>query len=114
MCVNGAITDALRKARRIQWDHNAGEEEQEFSEPALTPEELLQASEFWQLIRKKARDRKEYIVVYASYHLDLSPREILAEYPGEFKDVNEIYQHKTNFRERMERDEEIKELVRRR
>ena len=114
MCVNGAITDAWRKLRRLQIEQESRDEEQESSEPEPTPEDLLQKGEFWQLIKKKARDPKEYMVVYASYYLALSPREILAEYPGEFKDIKEIYQHKANFLERLERDEEIKEFVRRR
>jgi len=114
MCVNGAITDAWRKTRRIQLEQDAQDEEQEAPEPDPTPEDLLQKGEFWQLIKKKARDPKEYKVIYASFHLNLSPREILAEYPGEFKDIKEIYQHKANFLERLEQDEEIKEFVRRR
>ena len=114
MCVNGAITDAWRKARRIQLEQDAREEEQELSEPEPSPEELLQSDEFWQLIKKKAKEPKEYVVVYASFHLDLSPREILVEYHGEFKDIKEIYQHKANFLERLERDDEIKGFFRRR
>ena len=114
MCVNGAITDAWRKSHRLQLEQEAGDEEQQFSEPNPTPEDLLQAEEFWQLIRRKSKDEKEYMVVYASFHLDLSPREILDEYRNEFSNIKEIYQHKANFLERLERDEEIKEFVRRR
>jgi RNA polymerase sigma factor (sigma-70 family) len=114
MCVNGAITDAWRKARRIQLEQDSQEEEQAAPEPDPTPEDLLQNDEFWQLIKKKARDPKEYKVVYASFHLALSPREILAEYPGEFRDIKQIYQYKANFLERLERDDEIKEFFRRR
>jgi len=114
MCVNGAVTDAWRKVRRIQIEQEARDEEQELSEPDPTPEDLLQNDEFWQLIQKKAKDPKEYKVVYASFYLDLSPREILGEYQGEFSSIKEIYQHKANFLERLERDEEIREFVRRR
>ena len=114
MCANGAITDAWRKARRIHLEQDSRDEEQGTAEPDPTPEDLLQNDEFWQLIQKKARDLKEYIVVYASYHLDLSPREIFAEYPGEFKDIKEIYQHKANFLERLGRDDEFKDFIRRR
>ena len=115
MCVNGAITDAWRKLRRLQIEQEPqDEEQQEFSQPASTPEDLLQNDEFWQLIEKKAKDPKEYKVVYASFYLDLSPREILAEYKNEFSSIKEIYQHKANFLERLERDQEIKEFVRRR
>lgn len=113
MCVNGAITDTWRKLRRVQIEQESREEEQEFSESDPTPEDLLQNDEFWRLIKNKAKD-SEYIVVYASFYLALSPREILAEYPGEFSSVKEIYQHKANFLERLARDEEIKEFARRR
>ena len=52
--------------------------------------------------------------MYASFYLDLSPREILSEYPDEFSSIKEIYQHKANFLERLERDDELKGFVRRR
>ena len=112
MCVNGAITDAWRKLRRIQLEQEMRDEEQEFSVPESTPEDLLQRDEFWQLIRKKSKDPKEYTVVYASFSLALSPREILAEYPEIFSNVKEIYQCKANLLDRLERDEEIKDFAR--
>jgi DNA-directed RNA polymerase specialized sigma24 family protein len=113
MCVNGAITDAWRKLRRLQLEQELMDEEQEFSGPDSTPEDLLQKDEFWQLVKKKSKDPKEYTVVYASFSLALSPREILAEYPGVFSDIKEIYQCKANLLDRLERDEEIKDFARR-
>lgn len=112
MCVNGAITDAWRKFRRIQLELELGEEEREPAELQPSPEDLLQRDEFWLLIRKKSRDPKEYIVVYASFYLGLSPREILAEYPDEFRDIKEIYQCKANILDRLGRDEEFREFGR--
>lgn len=114
MCVNGAITDAWRKSRRFELGQEATDDEQQFLDSEPTPEDILQAEEFWQLIRKKSKDPREYTVVYASFHLDLSPREILAEFRDEFRHIKEIYQHKANFLERLERDEEIREFLRRR
>jgi DNA-directed RNA polymerase specialized sigma24 family protein len=111
MCVNGAMTDTWRKMRHIQIEVDTGEAEREFAEPNPTPEDIMQADEFWQIIRKKSRNLQEYIVVYASFSLDLSPREILAEYPGVFSDIKEIYQHKANLLDRLERDEEIKNFI---
>jgi DNA-directed RNA polymerase specialized sigma24 family protein len=111
MCVNGAIMDGWRKYRRAQVEQDLGDEEQRSSEPEPLPEDLLQKDEFWQLIRKKSKDPKEYTIVYASFHLDLSPREILAEYQNDFSNIKEIYQYKANFLERLERDEEIRKLV---
>jgi len=112
MCVHGAITDAWRKFRRIRLEQEMREEEEEFSQPASTPEDLLQHDEFWQLIKKKSKDPKEYTVMYASFRLALSPREILAGYPGLFRDIKEIYQHKANLLDRLARDDELKDLAR--
>ena len=110
MCVYGAMTDAWRKLRRLQIEQDAGEAEQEISDSQPTPEDRLQADEFWQLIKKKCKDPKEYVVVYASFHLDLSPREILAEYSKEFRDIKEIYQYKANILDRLGRDDEFREF----
>lgn len=112
MCVHGAITDAWRKFRRIRLEQEMKDEEQEFFQPESTPEDLLQNDEFWQLIKKKLKDPKEYTVVYASFSLALSPRQILAEYPGIFRDIKEIYQYKANLLDRLERDDEIKDFAR--
>ena len=111
MCVNGAITDAWRKSRRVQLGQESGDEEQALIEPDPTPEDLIQKNEFWGLIKRKAKNPKEYTVVYASFQLALSPREILAEYPDEFKDIREIYQLKVNFLERLERDNDLKRFI---
>lgn len=112
MCVNGAITDAWRKLRRIALEQELGEEEREPAELQPSPEDLLERDEFWLLVRKKSRDPKEYIVVYASFYLGLSPREILAEYPDEFRDIKEIYQCKANILDRLGRDEEFRKFGR--
>ncbi len=112
MCGHSVITDAWRKFRRVRLEQEMGDDEQEFSQPGSTPEDLLQNDEFWQLIRKKSRNPKEYTVVYASFRLALSPREILAEYPGVFRDIKEIYRHKANLLDRLERDDEIKDFAR--
>jgi len=118
MCVNGAISDIWRKMRRRQFDQKLeGGEEGEKPEPAElgpTPEEILQNSELWQLIQTRLKDQKEYTVAYASFNLDLSPRQIIAEYPGVFRDINEVYQCKANVWARLERDPEIREFAQRR
>jgi RNA polymerase sigma factor (sigma-70 family) len=113
MCVNGAIMDTWRKLRRRQFEQETREETEGPLETEPTPEDLLQKSEFWELIKKKSKDPREYAVAYASYSLDLSPREILVEYPDLFTDVNEVYKFKANFLDRLERDEEIREFARR-
>lgn len=114
MCVHGALTDVWRKLHRIPLEQDTREEERELTDPAPTPEVLFQKDELWQLIRKKSKGPKEYLVLYASFYLNLSPREIRAEYPDQFSDINEIYRYKTNFMERLERDDEFRAFVERR
>lgn len=111
MCVHGAITDAWRKLRHVQLEKEIVDEERDSPDPMPLPEDSLQEDEFWQLIRGKVKDSKEYIVVYASFSLDFSPREILVEYPGMFSDIKEIYQCKANLLSRLERDEDIRNLM---
>lgn len=111
MCVYGAITDAWRKLRHIQIEKEIGEEERDSPDPKPLPEDSLQQAEFWQLIKEKAKDAKEFTVVYASFSLNLLPREILVEYPGMFSGVKEIYQCKANLLSRLERDDDIRNLL---
>jgi len=115
MCVNGSISDIWRKMRRRQFDQELqdGEEGEmhDPAEPGPTPEELLQSNEFWQFIQTRLKDRKEYIIVYASISLALSPRQIIAEYPDVFHDVNEVYQCKANVWARLERDPDLREFT---
>jgi hypothetical protein len=112
MCVHCAITDAWRKFRRIGLEQEVRDEAQERSQLESTAEDLLQNDEFWQLIKKKSKNSKEYTVVYASFSLALSPREILVEYPGLFRDIKEIYRYKANLLERLAHDGEIKDFAR--
>ena len=114
MCVNSAILDIWRKMRHRQFDQVLeGENEGETSDPSEdspTPEETLQADEIWKLIKVRLKDEKERIVVYASFFLGLSPREILTEYPGMFRDIEEIYQCKANVLARLGRDPDLRDL----
>jgi len=112
MCVHSVITDAWRKFRRIRLEQEMRNEAQEVSQPASTPEDRLQNDEFWQLIKKKSKNTREYAVVYASFSLGFSPREILVEYPDLFCDIKEIYQLKANLLGRLGRDDEIKDFAR--
>jgi RNA polymerase sigma factor (sigma-70 family) len=115
MCVNGAISDSWRKMRHRQFGYNLDKDD-EVEEPVPPnaeplPEELLQKDEFWKLIQTRLKDQKEYTIVYGSFYLDLSPREIIAEFPGVFRDMKEIYQCKANVWARLERDLEIREFA---
>lgn len=107
MCVHGVVTDAWRKLCRQKFEHQTEEEVQDHPEAKPTPENLLQVGELWQYIKKHSKNREEYTVIYASFVLDLSPRQILADYPDLFSNIKEIYQHKANVKSRWENDSNI-------
>lgn len=115
MCVNSAILDIWRKMHRgRQFEQKTeGEDENDAldpAEPGPTPEEALQKGEIWKFIKMRLKDEQEYTVVYASFFLGLSPREIFAEFPTVFRDVEAIYQCKANVLARLGRDPDIRDL----
>jgi DNA-directed RNA polymerase specialized sigma24 family protein len=59
---------------------------------------------FWKEINKRLHSHKEYLVVYHSYVLDMTPLEIMAEFPNEFRSAKEIYDTKNNVLKRLRRD----------
>lgn len=114
MCVNSAILDIWRKMHHGQFKERIEDEEENDAldppEPGPTPEETFQKGEIWNFIKMRLKDEKEITVVYASFFLGLSPREILAEFPGMFRDIDEIYQCKANVLARLGRDPDLREL----
>lgn len=114
-CVNSAILDIRRKMRHMQFDQKPENEDEDETSPnqgvsGETPEESLQKGEIWKSIKMRLKDDKEHIVVYASFFLVLSPREIFVEFPTVFRDVEEIYQCKANVLARLSRDPDIRDL----
>lgn len=114
MCVNSAILDIWRKMQHRQFEPKTDDEDEndalDPAEPGPTPEETLQKGEIWNFIKMRLKDEKEYTVVYASFFLGLSPREILAEFPAMFRDIEEIYQCKANVLARLGRDPDLRDL----
>jgi DNA-directed RNA polymerase specialized sigma24 family protein len=115
MCVNSSISDTWRKMRRQQFDQSLDvDDEREEHGPAEdgpTPEETVQNDELWQFIKTRLKDEKEYTVVYAWFHLGLSPRQIINEYPKVFRGINEVYQCKANVWARLGRDPDLRKLL---
>lgn len=62
------------------------------------------------MLLKDLKDEKEYTVVFASFHLGLSPHQIMAEYPNLFRDKEEVYQCKANVLARLARNPEIRKF----
>jgi hypothetical protein len=63
--------------------------------------------EFWEEVDARLRDEKERRVVYGSFVLALKPRELCAQFPETFCDVNQVYRIKENVLARLRRDTEL-------
>lgn len=110
-CVNGAILDCWRKLRQVQIEQLEEKHERKIRETGPSIEDTLEKEELWQLIKSRLKDDKEYTLVYASIILDLSSRQILAEYPRKFRDISEVYRCSANVWARLQRDPEIRKFL---
>ena len=111
MCVNGVILDCWRKMHQAQFEQMEEDDERTTFGQEPSMEDLLEGGELWQLVKNRLKDEQEYIVVYASISLDLSPRQIFAEYPDVFSDISEIYRCSANVWARLGRDPDIRRFV---
>lgn len=117
MCVNSTISDIWRKMQHLQFEQKSDTEDDDdddddpnSAQPGPTSEESIQNDELWKAIKVRLKDEKEHTIVYASFFLALSPREILSEFPGMFNSIEELYQCKANVLARLERDQDLRDL----
>jgi hypothetical protein len=66
---------------------------------------------FWQLLETRLKDERERRLVYGLFVLDLKPRQLLEEFNGLFRDVQEIYRLKENVMERLRRDSDFQDAL---
>ena len=124
MCVHSAIADLVRTNERMvllsdQEDlaraHHASAGQLTRAESVVEPEEQvldhLESERLWQEIQVRLRDEREWIVVRASFVLNLKPREILVHYQEHFGSIREIYRIKENVLERLRRDRDLLRIV---
>lgn len=64
---------------------------------------LVDAEGFWAAVRAQLPDEREQVVVYLSYVIGLTPREIVARHAARFPTVSEVYRLKRNALDRLRR-----------
>ena len=115
-CAVTTVLDARRKMKHEQLSKTANEdadaEEKEVVETLPGPEARLQENETLQILRSRLKTEQEFIVMYAWIYLTLSPREVYAQYPGKFRDIDEVYQCKANVLARLKRDNDLRNFLR--
>lgn len=68
----------------------------------------IDAAGLWGTVRSLLFDERERLVLYLSYTMDFSPREIQQRHAGHFADVTEVYRLKRNGLDRLRRAPEIR------
>lgn len=63
----------------------------------------LDAQELWRAVQEALADERQRMVVYLSYSIGLTPREICARHAADFPEVSEVYRLKSNALERLRR-----------
>lgn len=76
-----------------------------------TVTQSVDARRLWAVVRSLLCDEREGLVLYLSYVMGLTPREIRARHHGHFPDVAEVYRLKRNVLDRLRRAPEIKALA---
>ena len=112
MCSHSVVMDSARRVRRhaheIEPSERALESEAELHSPQQpSPEhevlDRLSAAELWQRVRAQLHDDLEELVIYATFVLDESPREIYSHHADRFDSIQEVYNVKRNAMRRIER-----------
>lgn len=114
MCVHSAILDVVRVAERSTVVTQVEEMTTRGDPEVATVEDQaldrMQWQAFWEEISARLHSDQERQVVYGSFVLAMKPRELCAQFPDLFRDVNEVYRVKENVLARLRRDAELARL----
>jgi hypothetical protein len=95
------------------------DEEIETSIPNAASERAVEQTVFngmdqtglWALVQKQLKDKREELVVAASFMWSLAPRDICKRFPGEFESIDDVYRIKENVLARLRRNEELRSFL---
>jgi hypothetical protein len=120
LCAATSVLQARRKARQraveITWDEvenkrkTAAMEGWSGTEAAVLHH--ISAAQLWMRVEHCCQHEKDRILVRLSLMANLKPRVILAQHPELFTDVTEIYALSRNLKNRLGRDEALRQLCR--
>lgn len=113
MCVYSVAVDQARAASAA-----AGERpiEAALSVPAAenvegTVARRLDGAALWAIVQRVLADEHERLILYLSYAMGLTPREICAKHGDRFPQVQEVYRIKRNALDRLRRSPEMQGLL---
>lgn len=105
MCAHATRIDRLRATR------SAGREEplddmREVPDPDDVEDPVIRrvdAADFWSMVQSALGDERELLVIYLSYAIGLTPRDICRRHGAEFPDVSDVYRLKRSALDRLRR-----------
>ncbi len=112
MCVNAVLVDAARSRTRASLvEDEALERSASHSSEQRSMEDSVlrktQAEQLWSLLEERCKDYKERCILVGMFVNALKARQLYAEYPGLFQDIQEVYRVKENLLARLQRDQEL-------
>jgi hypothetical protein len=110
-CVHSVLLDLVRAAERagVVSEIERPDLMGEGTTPTIETQVLdrAQRQAFWQAISARLKNDKERLVLYGLYVMGYKPRELYAQYPDRFRNVNEIYRVRENVIARLRRDADL-------
>ena len=113
MCVHSVLLDHVRAAGHLTASAQVGLMEGLPSRSPSVEGQVMAAAQrraLWQAIDELLNDANERTVLYASFVLGLTPRELCRSEPRRFPDVREVYRIKENVLARLRRDQRLKAM----
>jgi hypothetical protein len=118
LCVHSVLIDHLR-AESPESYLDQDDDELETSTPDTASERAVEQTVFneidqvglWALVQKQLKDKREELVVTASFMWSLAPRDICKRYPGDFESIDDVYRIKENVLARLRRNEELRSFL---
>lgn len=115
-CAVTAVGQAHRKSEKsiktIAWEDlhiaNAEQRQHDTSDHILLE---IDAVLVWREIEKCCTDESDMLIARLGIASNLKPKKILELHPGRFKNVKEIYDRRRNLRDRLQRNETIRQLL---
>jgi DNA-directed RNA polymerase specialized sigma24 family protein len=109
MCVHTTVLDHLRAQRQgaLEVDLEAVQTLQARDTVEGVVGARLDAAELWQRVRETLTQERERRVIYLSYAIGLTPREIHARHGGEFPHIDEIYRLKRGAIDRLRQSADL-------
>jgi hypothetical protein len=112
MCTYSVVVDYMRRKEQATLEAQVNEQdvmgigggETAVEYKILTRE---RRADLWHWLREQLVDDQEYKVIHSSFVLDLKPREIVAQFPESFQDVQEVYRLKEKVINRLRRLDEL-------